>query len=380
MWNGSRFVLLLLFGISLMSCAPLAPEETSVPPVEETAESTSDVVTEVPISPEEKQLSQMSLEEKIHQLFVFGTYGTEPSDHLIGHVKKGLGGVIFFARNIQSEEQLKDFTASLRGLEGDVPLLLSTDEEGGRVQRLEGVSEPVHRAFDVTEETAFSYGASLGKNLRQFDLNTGYAPVLDIYSNESNTVIGDRALSRTPEGVISYLPEVLRGLESEGVLSVGKHFPGHGDTTEDSHEVLPVVTKSVEELEALELIPFKRAIELDIDMIMVGHLLVEAMDETYPASFSKAVIGDYLRDTMGYEGVVITDDLTMGAVTEDFSIDEVVQSYLLGGGDLLLVCHDEAVMDQYLASATSLVERGLLSEDALDEKVLRILKMKEKMR
>lgn len=164
------------------------------------------------------------------------------------------------------------------------------------------------------------------------------------------------------------------------MLSVGKHFPGHGDTTEDSHEVLPVVTKSVEELEALELIPFKRAIELDIDMIMVGHLLVEAMDETYPASFSKAVIGDYLRDTMGYEGVVITDDLTMGAVTEDFSIDEVVQSYLLGGGDLLLVCHDEAVMDQYLASATSLVERGLLSEDALDEKVLRILKMKEKMR
>lgn len=403
MWSGSKKIVLLLLMIFLMGCAPVETPETPVetqdpPPETEEAQETTEApeTEEVPettepieetTEPEEEikepekseaemLLETMTVEEKIHQLFVIGTEGLEPSEFLLEKVSKGIGGVIFFDRNIESKDQFLAFTSTLREHEGDIPLLLSTDEEGGRVQRLRNVAEPVGPALDVIEETAFSYGEILGKNLNTFGLDTGYSPVLDIYSNPENTVIGDRALSRTAEGVLTFLPKVLDGFRSQNILTVGKHCPGHGDTLEDSHEVLPVLTKTKEELEALELIPFKAAIEEKIDMIMVGHLLVTSLDESYPASLSRPVIQELLRDELGFNGVVITDDLTMKAITDNYGIRDVLEQYLLAGGDLILVCHGDEVISEYIETLKVLVDEGVITEDLLDEKVERILDMK----
>lgn len=205
-----------------------------------------------------------------------------------------------------------------------------------------------------------------------------FAPVLDVNSNPNNPVIGDRSFGADPEQVANLGTSTMHGMMDNGIISVVKHFPGHGDTVVDSHKVLPKIEASLERLRQMELIPFQKAIKEGVDAIMVAHLLIPALDHLYPSSMSKAVITDLLRNEMAFNGVVITDDLTMGAIVNEYTVAEAALQSFIAGSDLLLIVggyEDEISAIETLMSA---VETGSITEDRLNESLKRILSLKEK--
>jgi beta-N-acetylhexosaminidase len=205
-----------------------------------------------------------------------------------------------------------------------------------------------------------------------------FAPVLDVNSNPNNPVIGNRSFGSEPETVIQHGIQVMKGIQSTKVVPVVKHFPGHGDTSVDSHLDLPVIRKTLEELRAFELKPFAEAIRQQTDVVMVGHLLLPQIDETNPASLSGKVITNLLRKEMKFDGVVITDDMTMGGITKHNDIGEAAVKSVLAGVDILLVGHDYEQQIQVLQTLKKRVEDGTVSEKRLDESVYRIAKLKAK--
>lgn len=359
---------------------PIKTEPATTQP-NTTEPSTTEPPTE---NPDELKLDGMSLEQKAGQVVVCGIEGYEIDNDFTNLVKdKYIGGVILFKRNIKSAKQLTSLSNSIKNIAYDeFPLLIGMDEEGGNVSRLPKEVESLPSAYSIAQsgndEYCYESGEIIGKQLSAFGISTGFSPVLDIWSNPDNTVIAKRAYGTTAEAVSEYAIEAMQGITSQNVISVGKHFPGHGNTLEDSHYSLPVVKKTKEELESFEFIPFKKAIENNIPAIMVGHLLCTEIDDKNPASLSKTIVTDILKDELNFDGVVFTDDLTMNAITDKYSIENASVMALNAGCDMLLVCHGYENAENAIDNIIFAVKNGELDEERLNDAVLHILKMKSK--
>lgn len=330
----------------------------------------------------QEQIKYMTLDEKIGQLFIVGLDGTTLTDAERDKFERNaLGGAILFGDNLENPQQSVDLLNDLKQMEtmNDIPLFLSVDQEGGRVARLPGL-DPLKSAEEigVTNDTqyAFKNGQLIGRHLQKFGFQLDFAPVLDINSNPDNTVIGDRAFGNEEEVVSEMGIKMMEGLQDQGVITAVKHFPGHGDTLEDSHTDLPVVDKTREELNEKELIPFKKAIDVGVDMVLVAHIVLPELGSDLPATMSKEVI-DILRVDWHYDGVVVTDDLTMGAITDNYPMDEAVVESFRAGVDIMLIAHGEENLDMGIQGLKDAINEGEISEARLDESVTRILELKQ---
>ncbi len=334
------------------------------------------------LSKAEQLMKDMTLEEKIGQMLIV-YYRTSEADsnlvNILNEVKPG--GFILFGENFESYEQAKKMIDTINST-SDIPMFMSVDQEGGRVQRIKNLSDvnvtiipSMNRVGNMNDENlSYDVGRVVGEELRVFGINMDFAPVLDIYSNVDNTVIGNRSFGNTSEIVTKMGLSFAKGLQSTGVIPVYKHFPGHGDTSEDSHYTLPVITKTKEQLEELELIPFKEAIKNNAKVIMIGHLAVPNITgDNTPASLSKKVINDWLKEELGYKGLVITDALNMGALTNDYSKKEIYVNAINAGVDLLLMPSPSKEAVRIIKEA---VANGEISEKQIDESVLKILELK----
>lgn len=333
-----------------------------------------------------KQIAQMSLEEKLGQMVIVGVEGTTMDTHAADMIKNHhVGGFIFYKDNIISASQTVDFINQLReanSASSGVPLWLSLDQEGGRVSRMPNdfVLLPTAQAVGLQDQVAYTQriGQALGMETRALGFNMDFAPVLDINSNPKNPVIGDRSFGAEPQAVIKHGIETMKAIQAEHVIPVVKHFPGHGDTSVDSHLELPVVDKSLEELQAFELLPFAEAVKEGADAVMVAHILFPQIDASNPASLSNKLINGLLRDKLNFDGVVITDDMTMGGIVNNNDIGEAAVRSVKAGSDILLVGHNDEDQLKVLQALEQGVEGGGLSENDIDTCVARILKLKTK--
>jgi beta-N-acetylhexosaminidase len=331
-----------------------------------------------------KVISKMSLEEKVGQMILTGISGTTMDANAKKLINQyHVGGIIFYKNNLANPAQTIQLVNQMKAENSsNLPLFLGVDQEGGRVTRLPGgiTNFPPNNEIGQVNNPEFSYkvGTLLGHELREFGLNLDFAPVLDINSNPNNPVIGDRSFGNNAEIVSKLGVQTMKGIQSQNVITTIKHFPGHGDTSVDSHLDLPIVNKSLEELKKLELIPFEHAIDDGADVVMVAHILLPQLDKTNPASMSKAVMTDLLRKQLGFTGVIITDDMTMGAITEHFDIGKAAVESVKAGSDIILVGHDYNNVVKIASSLKTAVQNGEISEQRLNESIERIIQLKRK--
>lgn len=280
------------------------------------------------------------------ELLLLGFEGTSAPAWLLERIGEGrCGGVVLFARNLGSPLEV---AALVRSLHEETPpdappLVVAIDQEGGRVQRMKAplVHWPPMGRVGAMGDAALTeaVGRALGDELRLLGINLDFAPVCDVLTNPGNPVIGDRAFGTTPEAVALHAAAFLRGLEAAGVRGCIKHFPGHGDTSQDSHLDLPRVDHPMERLRAVELPPFAKLVAAGARMVMTAHVVVAALDER-PATMSRAWIDGVLRGELGFSGVVVSDDLDMKAVAGRFPVEQVVGEALGAGVDCFLLCRD----------------------------------------
>lgn len=332
---------------------------------------------------EEKMLNSMSLDEKIGQLVIAGLEGTslQTADKRLV-TDYHVGGLIFYADNLTTQTQTVQFVRQVKSANSvnKLPLFISVDQEGGRVARLPGVSAiPTNKAIGDRDDSAFAYsiGETLGQQLKSMDFNLNYAPVLDINSNPNNPVIGDRSYGNNSRIVSRMGIPTMKGIQSENIIPVIKHFPGHGDTSVDSHIDLPVVNKNLAQLEALELIPFENAINQGADVVMAAHILLPKIDPAYPSSMSEYVIDGLLREQLDFDGVIMTDDMTMGAIVNHYGIGEAAVRSIQAGSDIILVAHGAENAVSTIQAIRAAVQNGQISEQRINESVLRILHLKD---
>ncbi|MBM7609569.1 beta-N-acetylhexosaminidase [Lysinibacillus composti] len=330
-------------------------------------------------------ISEMTLDEKIGQMIFAGISGTvvdQQTENLILHDK--IGGIIFFNRNLNSPSQILKLLNNLKKVNSNnnFPLFFGIDEEGGQISRLQSAFTPLpsNQVVGQVNNVSFAYelGTILGKELSTFGFNLDFAPVLDVNSNPNNPVIGNRSYGNNKDLVAKLGVETMKGIQSKNVISVIKHFPGHGDTSVDSHYELPLVNKSKEELQQLELIPFKKAIAEGADVIMIAHILLPKIDPSSPASMSKTIIDGLLRDELSFDGVVITDDLTMEAITDNYSISRASVESIKAGSDIILIAHNYENITSSVQAIKNAINNGELSEQRINDSVRRILLLKEK--
>lgn len=332
----------------------------------------------------EVSLSDLSLEEKVGQMIFAGIKGkvmTNETEKIISTHQ--VGGIILFKDNLKKADQSVTLLNAIKqeNSNNKVPLFLGIDEEGGRISRLPELTKlPTNEEIGFRNDASFSYGIGklLGKQLSAFGFNLDFAPVLDINSNPENPIIGDRSFGKDAEQVSELGIKTMEGIQSEQVIPVIKHFPGHGDTAVDSHKELPIIQKSLKDLQGLELIPFKKAINHGTEVVMTGHILLPKIDPTYPASLSEKVVTGVLRKQLGFEGIIITDDMTMKAIVNTFEIGEAALSAVKAGNDIVLVAHDYANVVKVKDAILQAVKTGEISEKRIDESVNRILSIKKK--
>ncbi len=361
------FIVVVLFGVFQVVNKPDNPQEK----IEKT-------IYEEKV---QSQLEQLSLEEKIGQMFII-SYSSESMDEtlkLIADYKPG--GIILFKDNFKSYENTLKQIDQIKSVTS-IPLFISVDQEGGRVQRLKELEDaqvttiPPMRILGKTNHTLLGYrvGQVVAEELQVFGININFAPVLDIVSDANNHVIGDRSFGENIDVVSRMGIAFADGLEDHGVIAVYKHFPGHGSTISDSHYVLPVITKTKEELLASDLVPFQKAIDHGAEVIMVGHLAVPSISgDEVPASLSKPLITGLLKQEMGYQGLVVTDALNMGALTEYYTEKEIYELAIQAGVDILLMPVDISRALTYIKE--SLAE-GKITEEQIDSSVRKILTLK----
>jgi beta-N-acetylhexosaminidase len=319
----------------------------------------------------------------IGQLLWVGFPGTSAPQAVLDRIAaEEVGAVILFAHNLAGIESLLALNQALHAAApADRPLLVCVDQEGGTVQRVRApatVWPPMlglakHPAgASIAEET----GRALGTELAALGFDVDFAPVLDVHTNPANPVIGARAFAEDPAGVVRLAGAFAKGLTSAGILPCGKHFPGHGDTTTDSHFALPRVDHPMDRLRAVELAPF--AALLDLPLLMTAHVIFAALDPDVPATLSRRVVTDLLRGELGYQGVVCSDDLEMKAIADHFGFEEACVRAIAAGCDVLLLCHNEALQAQATEALTRAGERDSELRRRLGESAARVVALKQR--
>lgn len=394
LWRPLRYALSLLLPIALAAAcvgctaepdrpSPPAESAPSLPSSPSSPHSPSPPSPPVETDPIRKQVEAMTLKQKVGQMIIAGVAGTEIDEETksliaLDHV----GGFILYKANIESAEQTVRLLNGLKEANGadSAPLLLGVDQEGGRVNRLPATFAAVPSSRDIAKSKdsgkARAVGEAIGETLAALGFNVNFAPVLDIDSNPANPVIGPRSFGPTAAIVSEFGIAEMLGLRSRGVIPVVKHFPGHGDTSVDSHLDLPVVDKTPEQLRRLELVPFADAIRSNAEAVMIAHILLSNIDPEHPASMSSKVIAGLLRDEMGFDGVVITDDMTMGAIVKHYDIGAAAVQSVKAGSDIVLVAHEYAQAKKALAALEKAVQTGDLDREAINRSVERILRLK----
>jgi beta-N-acetylhexosaminidase len=285
---------------------------------------------------------------------------------LIGEL--GVGGIILFKRNIESPEQTYELIRELKSLRKE-PLWVSVDQEGGRVQRLRAplTDFPPMRAVGAAGEAiAEAVGAQLALELKAVGFDLDFAPVVDVDSNPANPVIADRAFAGDAKSVSRLATAFIHGLQKNGVQGCAKHFPGHGDTHEDSHLELPSLPHTLDRLREVEWPPFAAAAKAGVASIMTAHVMFPALDAEWPATLSPAILSA-LRNELGFRGPVISDDLEMNAIAERYSIPDAAVQAVRAGCDALLVCHQRERVQGVVAALARAESNGTLSKDRLRE-------------
>jgi beta-N-acetylhexosaminidase len=298
------------------------------------------------------------------QLLFAGFEGTEPPPDLLGLVAQGrVGGVVLFSRNVSGPEQLRRLVDALHErAPAEHPLSVAVDQEGGRVQRLRQpwTEWPPMRSLgerDRIDDTR-ALGRALARELADLRIDLDFAPVVDVDTNPDNPVIGDRSFASTPAAVARHAVALIEGLQEQGVAACAKHFPGHGDTSLDSHLALPRIDHDLARLREIELPPFRAAAEAGVASMMTAHVVISRLDPELPATLSPAALG-LLRDEIGYDGLVFSDDLEMAAVADHFAPRDAVRRALEAGCDALLVCEHSALRDEVIGALEALPDRLL---------------------
>ena len=296
-----------------------------------------------------------------------------------------LGGVILFSRNIEAPEQVAELAAESERLGRTTPAWVSVDQEGGRVARLK---EPftrwppmatLGRAGNASEALAERFAKALAEELLAVGITLDYAPVLDIHTNPKNPVIGDRALAERAEDVAKLGRVIIRALQGAGLAACGKHFPGHGDTSTDSHFELPLVEHEPDRLRAIEFEPFRAAVAEKVAFIMTAHVLVPSLDEARPASLSPDIVQKLLRDELKFEGVILSDDLEMKAVSAKYDVPEAAVEAIRAGCDGLLICSgDIDLQGRTLEHLVRAVESGRIPAKRHDDAFARLERAKQR--
>ncbi len=329
-------------------------------------------------------MSPAALRRRIGRLLIAGFHGEAIPVELKALAREfGLGGVILFARNISVPEQVAELCYDASRLTPDVPSWVSVDQEGGRVARLKApfTEWPPMAALGRSGDAGLAerFARALASELRAVGVTLDYAPVLDVHTNPKNPVIGDRALSEKAVEVARLGTVIIRALQAENVAACGKHFPGHGDTSADSHVELPLVEHPPERLRDLELVPFRAAIEARVATIMTAHVLVPALDERRPATLSKRVVTGLLREEMGYEGVILSDDLEMKALAPNYPLPSSAVLAIEAGCDGVLICGgDHDLQADALEALIHAVEDERLPLSRVEDALTRQQRAKER--
>ncbi len=329
----------------------------------------------------EKTLNSLTLEEKIGQMLII-SYRSGDVDNTLKNAlyNNKPGGFILFSENFTRYDNTISLIKTIKE-SSKIPLFLAVDQEGGSVQRLNAIKgtevTTIPEMFKLGEtkdkDLAYQVGEVMAEELKVFGINMDFAPVLDIVKDKNQSFIGSRSFGTTPELVSSMGLSLAKGLEDKGVIPVYKHFPGHGGTTTDSHYDLPVIDKTKEELLSNDLIPFKDAIKEGAEVIMIGHLAIPKIDGNTPASLSKVLITDLLKEELGFKGLVVTDALNMGALTKNYKESEIYEMAINAGVDLLLM---PATSTSAITTIKDLVQQGKIKEEQIDNSVRKILKLK----
>lgn len=295
--------------------------------------------------------------------------------------KYPVGGIVYFADNFETREQTIEMISNTQSF-SKIPLFISVDEEGGQVARLGQNSNmgttklpPMREIGDTKNpKEAYKVGETLANDLKALGFNVDFAPDADVLINANNSEIGDRSFGTDAENVAVMVENVVKGMESNGVSSTLKHFPGHGSTYVNSHSGTSESKRTLYEIKETEFLPFISGIEAGADFIMISHMtLVNATEEKVPCSLSEEVITDWLKGELGYEGIVITDSFSMGAVTEEYTVGEAAVKAVQAGADMILMTPD---LETAHAAIVQAVESGKIPRERIEESVKKILMLK----
>ncbi|MGZ6352074.1 MAG: beta-N-acetylhexosaminidase [Ktedonobacterales bacterium] len=333
------------------------------------------------------EVDDLTEEQQVGQLFMAGFDGLEPTAEILDLIqRRAIGGVILFSRNTHDAEQVATLTRRLQEAAREAghryPLLIAIDQENGVVQRLVGIGTQFPGAMALgaagSEELAYAVAEATGRELRALGINMNLAPVADVNNNPANPVIGVRSFGEDPQKVARLVAATVRGYRAAGVISVLKHFPGHGDTAVDSHLALPSVPHTMERLDAVELPPFKCGIEAGAESVMIAHVALPHLmgGDDVPATVSPEVVTGLLRRRLGFDGVILTDCLEMDAIVTTIGTERAAVLALLAGTDLVLISHTYSRQIGGIQAVQEALNRGELARETVQQAVERVLRMK----
>ena len=407
MVNGGKplkIIIAILMCVLIIGCAPQTGTEidkTPAPPSDLTQAPVTDQPEDVPVDKteppnndetqtnlEENRIKEilvsMTLEEKLGQLLVVGYPNDGEVSQMIQDHK--VGGIVLFSRNYNNFDELYSLTKQLKDLnkENKLPLWIALDEEGGTVSRLPKGKTPIPNAKDVgfynDENITKATGRIIGEEMAAAGANLDLAPVIDIVKDPNNKLMIKRSYGSTPEMVSVHGIAFLEGLQETGVVGCAKHFPGHGDTIVDSHLGMPIINKSYDAWWQRDAVPFQEIIDAGANMIMIGHLAYPEIDPSgLPASQSTVFMKDILRDRMGFEGIIITDDLEMLGYPQGDAMKEAVVISFLAGVDIFAIGHTPSTQLNVLEALKEGTLSGKITEERIDASIMRIIRAKIKL-
>ncbi|WP_127551288.1 beta-N-acetylhexosaminidase [Paenibacillus amylolyticus] len=335
-----------------------------------------------------KPLNDLTLEQKVGQMLMCGFHSQHADEQITRLIRDyHVGGVIYFRRNVESVDQLTRLSVELQDMAaeaGALPLMISVDQEGGMVARIdqEGMTQvPGNMALGATGNPEYTLECAqiLGRELKNIGIDMNLAPVVDVNNNPLNPVIGVRSYGEHAESVATHGVAAITGYQSQGIAATAKHFPGHGDTAVDSHLGMVTVPHDRNRLEQMELLPFRKAIEAGVDAIMTAHVMFPSIEpEPIPATLSHKVLTGLLREEMGFEGIIITDCLEMHAISKPYGVAEAAVRAVEAGADLILVSHTLQDQVAALEGIYEAVRTGRISEEVIHQAVERIMTWKRK--